>query len=146
MAKPPRTAAETPGQAPVHGGNVRVPRALPVLPVQCVRSLRFHVFSRESQKTLALVAARVWDLNETLDGSLQIAVENGSPRPQSTTAVRLRTRVSDLRSDLRTDQRFRTDARESGTLAGTLGDSRALRTANPEGTHGHRDSGTLVRP
>ena len=34
------------------------------------------LFSRESQKTLALVAARVWDLNETLDGTLEIATKN----------------------------------------------------------------------
>ena len=76
--------------------------------------------SKNLSRNLGLAPARVSDLNETVGGSLEIAIENESPRPESTTAARLRTRVSDLRSDLRTDPRFRMDARESETLAGTL--------------------------
>ena len=76
--------------------------------------------SENLSRNLGLTPARVSDLNETVSGSFQNAIENEPPRPKSNIAARLRTRVSDLRSDLRTDPRFRMDARESETLAGTL--------------------------
>ena len=76
--------------------------------------------SKNLSRNLGLAPARVSDLNETGSGSFQITIENDSPWPKSTTAARLRTRVSYLRSYLGADQRFRTDVRESGTLARTL--------------------------
>ena len=50
--------------------------------------------SKTLTQNLGLAAARVSDLNETLDGSLGIAIENGPPWPYAAVDSRFRTRVS----------------------------------------------------